>query len=62
MNGRAALQRKFSKLPPLYQAHGSTYQADACRPVTHAMESGQIRYQALSRGHYPGRASAQSWP
>jgi AraC-like DNA-binding protein len=48
-------KKKVARVPPLYQADGRTYQADACRPVAEAAEAGQIRYEALSRGHYPGR-------
>jgi len=45
-----------SKLPPLYKAHGETYQADTCRMVVQAVEAGEIAYRALSRGQYFGRS------
>ncbi len=44
-----------SGLPPVYQAQTQTYQADRCYPVVQAIHAGQIRYQSLSRGQYPGR-------
>ena len=40
---------------PIYQEHGKTYEADTCRPVEHAAQTGQIRHEALVHGHYPGR-------
>lgn len=42
-------------LPPLYQDHGKTFQADACAPLAEAARRGQVRLAALARGHYPGR-------
>ncbi len=42
-------------LVPIYQDHGKKYAADTCRPVVQAEQSGQIRLEALVRGHYPGR-------
>ena len=45
----------MAKLPPIYKEHGKTYQADTCRPVVQAVEAGQIRLEALARGHYSGR-------
>jgi AraC-like DNA-binding protein len=40
---------------PIYQEQGHTYEADTCRPVLQAAETGQIRHVVLARGHYPGR-------
>jgi AraC-like DNA-binding protein len=40
---------------PIYQEQGKTYEADTCRPVTAAVEAGQLRHVALVHGHYPGR-------
>jgi AraC family L-rhamnose operon regulatory protein RhaS len=47
--------RGLSGLPPVYQTPTRTYQADQCRPVKTAIQTGQIRYRSLSRGQYPGR-------
>lgn len=40
---------------PIYQEHGKTFQADTCRPVVEAVNSGRLKQEALVRGHYPGR-------
>jgi AraC family L-rhamnose operon regulatory protein RhaS len=40
---------------PYYQERGYTFAADTCQPVVQAVQSGQIRHEALSTGHYPGR-------
>ena len=40
---------------PIYQGRGRTYEADTCRPVVRATQTGQLRHVALARGHYPGR-------
>jgi AraC family L-rhamnose operon regulatory protein RhaS len=45
---------------PIYQEHGRTYEADTCRPVVLAAESGQIVHRVLSRGQYPGRRLARN--
>lgn len=42
-------------LVPIYQEQGRTYEADTCRPVVRAVQTGQLRQVALARGHYPGR-------
>ena len=40
---------------PIFRSHEGTYQADTCRPLIEAAASGQVRFQALTCGHYPGR-------
>jgi AraC family transcriptional regulator, 4-hydroxyphenylacetate 3-monooxygenase operon regulatory protein len=55
MRTKIAIRPALSGLPPVYQAETRTYQADRCGPVVQAISSGQIRYQSLSRGQYPGR-------
>jgi len=40
---------------PVFRNHEGTYQADTCRPLVEAVAAGQVRFQALARGHYPGR-------
>lgn len=42
-------------LPPIYQDHGKTFQADTCAPLDAAARAGTVRLEALARGHYPGR-------
>lgn len=42
-------------LIPIYEEHGKKFQADTCSPVVEAVDKGQIRLEALVRGHYPGR-------
>ena len=42
-------------LRPIYQDHGKTFQADTCAPLAYAVRRGQVRLEALVRGHYPGR-------
>ena len=42
-------------LRPLYQDHGKIFQADTCAPLANAVRQGQVRVEALVRGHYPGR-------
>ncbi len=41
-------------LPPIYETHGKTYQADTCRPVRQAVRAGRLEMKALARGQYPG--------
>jgi len=40
---------------PIFRNHEGTYQADTCRPLVEAATAGQVSFQALARGHYPGR-------
>ncbi len=40
---------------PIYEGCEATYQADSCGPLMRAAETGQIRFEALARGHYPGQ-------
>jgi AraC-like DNA-binding protein len=40
---------------PIYEESGKTYAADTCEPVRRAVAAGQIRWESLARGHYPGR-------
>ncbi|MBN1395295.1 MAG: AraC family transcriptional regulator [Pirellulales bacterium] len=40
---------------PIYQESGRRYAADACRPLAAAARAGRLRFEALARGHYPGR-------
>jgi AraC-like DNA-binding protein len=47
-------------LLPIYQEHGKTFAADTCRPVVQASDAGQLRLEALARGHYPGRRLSRS--
>ena len=47
-------------LVPIYQEHGRTYEADTCRPLTLAAQTGQLRYAAVARGHYSGRRLARN--
>jgi len=42
-------------LIPIYRNHGETYIADTCKPLSEAAARGEIRLEALVRGHYPGR-------
>lgn len=44
----------MAKLPPIYTDHGTTYQADTCLPLDRAARSGELKFQALVHGHYPG--------
>jgi AraC family transcriptional regulator, 4-hydroxyphenylacetate 3-monooxygenase operon regulatory protein len=41
-------------LVPIFQEHGTTYEADTCWPLVQAVEGGRLRLHALARGHYPG--------
>ena len=45
-------------LPPIYQEHGKTYQADTCAALERAAQRGRVRLEAVARGHYPGRKLA----
>ena len=47
-------------LPPIYQDHGKTYQADTCVPLEQAVRQGRLRQVALARGQYPGRKLARN--
>lgn len=40
---------------PIYKEDQQTYHADRCQPLIEAAESGKIRFEALTRGSYPGR-------
>lgn len=40
---------------PIYRNQRETYIADTCRPLSEAAARGEIRLEALVRGHYPGR-------
>jgi len=45
-------------LPPIYQDHGKTYQADTCAALEQAARQGRVRLEAVARGHYPVRKMA----
>lgn len=45
----------MAKLSPIYRERGKVFQTDTCGPVSRAVRAGQLRLQALSRNHYPGR-------
>lgn len=45
----------MASLPPIYTEHGKAYQADACAALERGVAAGQVRLEALARGHYPGR-------
>lgn len=47
-------------IPPIYVEHGKKYRADTCEPVARAVAAGDIRYEALVRGHYPGKKLPRS--
>ena len=40
---------------PIFKEDQQTYHADRCQPLIEAAESGKIRFEALTRGSYPGR-------
>jgi AraC family L-rhamnose operon regulatory protein RhaS len=40
---------------PIFHESGHTYVADTCDPLIRAVEKRQVVFQALARGHYPGR-------
>lgn len=44
----------MANLPPIYTDHGTTYQADTCLPLDEAAQSGELKFEALVHGHYPG--------
>lgn len=44
---------------PIFRCQQGTYQADTCRPLVEAAAAGRVRFQALARGHYPGRPLAR---
>ncbi len=44
-----------SPLLPRFVDHDLVHEADSCRPLRAAVESGEARLDALSRGQYPGR-------
>ena len=41
--------------PVTFRARGQVHQADTCMPLVQAAESGQLRFDGLGRGTYPGR-------
>jgi AraC family L-rhamnose operon regulatory protein RhaS len=45
----------MAKLPPIYTDHGRTYEADTCVSLHEAASAGELRFDALAHGHYPGR-------
>ncbi len=45
----------MAKLRPIYTDHGTTYEADTCAPLEQAAHAGELRFEALVHGHYPGR-------
>ena len=40
---------------PIFKDRGQIYHADTCKPLEEAVAAGQVRLNALARGHYPGR-------
>lgn len=42
------------QLAPIYQTRRTRYEIDRCGPQLRAVETGKIRFHALSKGHYPG--------
>ena len=40
---------------PVYEEVGGTFQADPCLPLIEGVKKGEVRLEALVRGHYPGR-------
>jgi AraC-like DNA-binding protein len=40
---------------PIYRTCGEMFRADTCLPVVQAVQRGELRHEALSHGHYPGR-------
>jgi AraC family L-rhamnose operon regulatory protein RhaS len=46
--------------PPIYQDHRKRFHADTCAPLVAAVRAGQVRLEALVRGHYPGRPLART--
>ena len=45
---------------PAYRESGYVYHADSCRPLVRAVAAGEVSFQALARGSYPGRRLAPS--
>ena len=45
----------MAKLLPIYTDHGTTYEADTCLPLEEAAQAGELKFDALAHGHYPGR-------
>ena len=45
----------MSKPAPIYKDHDETYQADNCLPLVEAARRGDLRLEAVVRGHYPGK-------
>lgn len=45
----------MAKLLPIYTDHETTYQADTCLPLEEAARAGDLEFNALAHGHYPGR-------
>ncbi len=43
-------------LQPTYQTPRNRYEIDRCEPQKSAIQSGKIRFHALTKGHYPGLA------
>ena len=39
---------------PIFRNQEGTFEADTCRPLVEAAAAGEVRFQALARGHYPG--------
>jgi len=39
---------------PVYHDHDHVYRADSCRALVRAAEAGDVRFEALARGTYPG--------
>lgn len=44
-----------TRLAPIYEDQGRTYQADTCAALAEAVRREQVSLAALARGHYPGR-------
>lgn len=40
---------------PIYMDHDARYRADSCQPLVQAAAAGQVRFESLRHGHYPGR-------
>lgn len=41
--------------PPIYQAPGTIWEIDRCRPQREAVEKRKLEWHALSHGHYPAK-------
>jgi AraC-like DNA-binding protein len=52
-------RRDRALLAPIFQEQGRRYQADTCAALIRGVAAGEVRLDALVRGHYPGRPLAR---